>query len=128
MNIAYAPVLIILRKVYDLKPMQFEDTVLLTDEPATGLYDTIKAETKRETKEGERYYVNHNAFRMHKVNGNIPNGTVVDSDDASSTDGRNYGMGVGMTTGATPIARADDTIRRVAAQQQGYGSLSEQED
>ncbi|XP_038060398.1 probable vesicular acetylcholine transporter-B [Patiria miniata] len=121
-NIAYAPILIVLRKVYDLKPREFEDTVLLTEEPATGLYDAVKAEAKREAKEGDRYYVNHNAFRMHKVNGNIPNGNLVDSDDASSTDSRNFGTPVGNAS------RPDDNIRRFVAQQQGYGSLSEQED
>ncbi|XP_033643940.1 probable vesicular acetylcholine transporter-B isoform X2 [Asterias rubens] len=124
LNIAYAPVLIVLRKVYDLKPMQFEDTVLLTDEPATGLYDTVKAEAKREAKEGDKFYVNHNAFRMHKVNGNVPNGNVVDSDDASSTDSRH------LTTGrpSNVINRTEDNVRSAIAHQHGYGAFTDHDD
>ena len=120
-SIAYAPILILLRTVYDFKPQLHEDTTLLTDEPCTGLYDSLKAEQKAEG-EGQQYYTNHNAFRMGQMNGQVGDGY-----NAQKAPG-GPGFVTNMTSSEGVSRAADLHIRKAVAHQQDYSSLSEPED
>ncbi|XP_077999487.1 putative vesicular acetylcholine transporter-B [Glandiceps talaboti] len=80
-SILYCPFLLILRKVYDMKPQMFEDTVLLTDEPPKGLYRTVKAQQKAEFGDGLRQPPG-NVIRM---NGSINDPVTSDSEEEADS-------------------------------------------
>lgn len=122
---AYAPMLFFLRRVYDFQPMSNEDTTLLTDEPATGLYDSLKAQQAKGG-EGDQYFTNHNAFKMGQMNGSA--GTDGYGTGQKAPGGPGY-MSNTTTSQSEGVSRAADLhIRKAIAHQQDYSSLSEQED
>ncbi|XP_041485515.1 probable vesicular acetylcholine transporter-B [Lytechinus variegatus] len=124
-TLAYVPLLIFLRRVYDMTPQSHEDTILLTEEPATGLYQSVKDEYKRSQKDGiNSSYKQYDAFGMDKLgNGRLDGPTNVEKSDSSD----NMNGFAGSRTDNKAKSK-NPYVHKVVARQLDYSSLSEQED
>ena len=126
-TLAYVPLLFLLRHVYDMKPQSHEDTILLTEDPATGLYQSVKDEYKRSQQDGgNQSYKQYDGFGMEKFgNGRVDGAFNVEKSDSS--DNMN-GYAGSRTDVGKKTSNKHPYIHKVVARQQDYSSLSEQED
>ncbi|XP_071479566.1 probable vesicular acetylcholine transporter-B [Diadema antillarum] len=124
-TLAYVPMLFLLRKVYDMKPQSHEDTILLTEEPATGLYQAVKDEYKRNQQDGSsKSYTQYDGFGMEKLgNGRLDGAFEVEKSESSD----NINGYAGSRTDSGKKTKIP-YVHKVVARQQDYSSLSEQED
>ncbi|XP_072164688.1 probable vesicular acetylcholine transporter-B [Diadema setosum] len=124
-TLAYVPMLFLLRKVYDMKPQSHEDTILLTEEPATGLYQAVKDEYKRNQQDGSgKSYTQYDGFGMEKLgNGRLDGAFEMEKSESSD----NINGYAGSRTDSGKKAKIP-YVHKVVARQQDYSSLSEQED
>ncbi|XP_002740762.1 vesicular acetylcholine transporter-like [Saccoglossus kowalevskii] len=106
LSIAYCPMLFIIRRIYDMRPQMFEDTVLLTTDPPKGLYRIALAQNKKGDI-GDGLYKDG----IVRMNGSI-NEPRTDSDEEPDS---------------SPSPKHKVHVRRVHPRDQ-YGTLSAEED
>lgn len=125
-SIGFGPVLIGLRKVYDIKPKLHEDTMLLTEDPPKGLYNSVKAQLEQEGGVNG-YFGNHNAYKLHD-NGRAPKKSghqVLHNENYEDTSGSNDSLNHNQADG---LRLSNNHVRRVVSRNPESSSISEQDD
>ncbi|XP_071829934.1 probable vesicular acetylcholine transporter-B isoform X2 [Apostichopus japonicus] len=125
-SIGFGPVLLGLRKVYDIKPKLHEDTMLLTEDPPKGLYNSVKAQLEQDGGVNG-YFGNHNAYKLHD-NGAVQKKSghqVLQNETYEDTSGSNDSLNHNQADGFRP---SNNHVRRVVSRNPESSSISEQDD